>query len=194
MAGTLQLGGITVLEESGGTVTATNNLSVTGTISGTIGSTTTFPAGHVIQHAYNQTGAVATGTTNFPEDDTIPQITEGDEFLTQAITPKSASSTISIEVHIFYSQSTGTRSGCALFKDSGADALAFTSNYIHAATSMGNMQLFYAETSGNTNARTYRVRCGLIQNSGTFTLNGQSGARKFGGVAMSTIRIMEISG
>ena len=44
MAGTLQLGGITVLEESGGTVTAPNNLSVTGTISGTIGSTTTFPA------------------------------------------------------------------------------------------------------------------------------------------------------
>ena len=194
MAGTLQLGGITVLEESGGTVTAPNNLSVTGTISGTIGSTTTFPAGHVIQYAYNQTGAVATGTTNFPEDDTIPQITEGDEFLTQAITPKSASSTISIEVHIFYSQSTSTRSGIGLFKDSGADALAFTSNYIHAATSMGNMQLFYAETSGNTNARTYRVRCGLISSSGTFTLNGQSGARKFGGVAMSTIRIMEISG
>ena len=47
MAGTLQLGGITVLEESGGTVTAPNNLSVTGTISGTIGSTTTFPNGHV---------------------------------------------------------------------------------------------------------------------------------------------------
>ena len=49
MAGTLQLGGITVLEESGGTVTAPNNLSVTGTISGTIGSTTTFPTGCVIQ-------------------------------------------------------------------------------------------------------------------------------------------------
>ena len=59
---------------------------------------------------------------------------------------------------------------------------------------MGNMQLFYAETSGNTHARTYRVRCCLISSSGTFTLNGQSGARKFGGVAMSTIRIMEISG
>ena len=81
----------------------------------TLGSGITFPAGHVIQYAYNQTGAVATGTTNFPEDDTIPQITEGDEFLTQAITPKSASSTISIEVHIFYSQSTSTRSGIGLF-------------------------------------------------------------------------------
>ena len=152
------------------------------------------PTGHVIQYVYNQTGEVATGTTNFPEDNTIPQITEGHEFLTQAITPKQSTSTISIEVHIFYSQSTSTRSGIALFKDSGADALAFTSNYIHAATSMGNMQLFYAETSGNTNARTYRVRCGLSGASGTFTLNGQVGGRMFGGVALSTIRIMEIAG
>ena len=163
----------------------------TATLSGT---GVTFPAGHVIQHAYNQTGAVDTGTTNFPEDDTIPQITEGHEFLTQAITPKQSTSTISIEVHIFYSQSAGTRSGIGLFKDSNSDALAFTSNYIHGPTSMGSMQLFYAETSGNKTARTYRVRCGLIQTSGTFTLNGQSGARKFGGVALSTIRIMEIAG
>ena len=29
-----------------------------------------------------QTGAVATGTTTFPEDDTIPQNTEGDEYMT----------------------------------------------------------------------------------------------------------------
>ena len=179
---------------SSGTFSGTHSGTSTGTHSGPISTSATFPAGHVIQHVYNQTGAVATGTTIFSEDDTIPQITEGHEFLTQAITPKQSTSTISIEVHIFYSQSTGTRSGCGLFKDSNADALAFTSNYIGGATSMGNMQVFYAETSGNTTARTYRVRCGLIQSSGTFTLNGQGGARKFGGAALSTIRIMEIAG
>jgi len=66
MAGTLQLGGITVLEESGGTVTAPNNLSVTGTISGTIGSTTTFPAGTTINTTYGtnstQSQLSSTGT------------------------------------------------------------------------------------------------------------------------------------
>ena len=149
-------------------------------------------AGAVIQHAYTQTGAVDTGTTIFNEDDTIPQNDEGTEFLTQAITPKNATSIISIEVHIFYSQSTGTRSGCGLFKDSDADALAFTSNHVKDATSMSNMQVFYAETSGNTTVRTYKVRCGLIQNAGTFTLNGQSGARKFGGTILSAMRIFEI--
>ena len=148
--------------------------------------------GKLLQQVYTQTGASSTGTTIFPEDDSIPQNTEGDEYMTLAITPKSSTSTINIEVHVFYSQSTGTRGGSGLFKDSDADALAFTSNFIADATSMGNMQVFYSETSGNTTARTYKVRCGNIQNAGTFTFNGQSGNRKFGGTVLSTIRILEI--
>ena len=66
MAGTLQLGGITVLEESGGTVTAPNNLSVTGTISGTLGSSstiqsgTTFPTGMMLQIVDNPINSIIT--------------------------------------------------------------------------------------------------------------------------------------
>ena len=148
--------------------------------------------GKLLQQKYFQTGAVNSGTTLFVEDDTIPQNTEGDEYMTLAITPVSATSTMNIEVTVFYSQSFGTRGGTGLFKDSDADALAFTSNFIKDATSMGNMQVMYSETSGNTTARTYKVRCGNIQNAGTFTFNGQSGARKFGGTVLSTIRILEI--
>ena len=148
--------------------------------------------GKLLQQVNTQTGAVSTGTTIFPEDDSIPQNTEGDEYMTLSITPKSATSVINIEVHVFYSQSAGTRSGIGLFKDTDADALAFTSNFIKDVTSMSNMQVFYSETSGNTTARTYKVRCGNIQNAGTFTFNGQGGNRKFGGTVLSTIRILEI--
>lgn len=35
--------------------------------------------GQVLQVVSYQTGAVATGTTTIPPDDTIPQITEGNE-------------------------------------------------------------------------------------------------------------------
>ena len=149
-------------------------------------------SGKLLQQVNTQTGAVNSGTTIFPEDDTIPQNTEGDEYMTIAITPKSATSTLMIEAHIFYSQSAGTRGGAGLFKDSDADALSFTSNFIKDSTSMGNMQVFYSETSGNTTARTYKIRCGNIQNAGTFTFNGQAGSRKFGGTVLSTIRIIEI--
>ena len=148
--------------------------------------------GKVLQQVNTQTGAVNTGTTIFPEDDTIPQNTEGDEYMTLAITPKSATSTLMIEAQIFYSQSAGTRGGAGIYKDSGADALAFTSNFIKDATSMGNMTVMYSELSGNTTARTYKVRCGNIATAGTFTFNGQAGSRMFGGTVLSTIRIIEI--
>ena len=149
-------------------------------------------SGKVLQQVNTQTGAVNSGTTIFPEDDTIPQNTEGDEYMTLAITPKSATSTLMIEAQIFYSQSAGTRGGAGIYKDSGADALAFTSNFIKDATSMGNMTVMYSELSGNTTARTYKVRCGNIATAGTFTFNGQAGSRMFGGTVLSTIRILEI--
>ena len=148
--------------------------------------------GKLLQQVHTQTGAVNTGTTIFPEDDSIPQNTEGDEYMTLSITPKSATSVINIEAHVFYSNTNSTRAGLGLFKDSDADALAFTSNFIDDLTSMSNMQVFYSETSGNTTARTYKIRCGNIQTAGTFTFNGQGGNRKFGGTVLSTIRILEI--
>ncbi len=46
-----------------------------------------------------QTGTVATGTTVIPADNTIPQITEGVEFMTLAFTPKIATSRLEIEVN-----------------------------------------------------------------------------------------------
>ena len=50
------------------------------------------PGVGLLQTVSYQTGAVATGTTIIPFDDTIPQITEGNEFMTLAITPRSATS------------------------------------------------------------------------------------------------------
>ncbi len=52
----------------------------------------------VQQVVVTQTGAVASGTTVIPYDDTIPQNTEGDEYITRSITPKSATSKLVIDV------------------------------------------------------------------------------------------------
>ena len=61
---------------------------------GTAVTTTTLPTlqGQVLQVVNYQTGALASGTTTMPTDNTIPQNTEGTEFMTLAITPRSASS------------------------------------------------------------------------------------------------------
>jgi len=79
----------------------------------------------VIQVVNTQTGAVNSGTTIMPDDDTIPQNTEGVEFMTLSVTPTSAANKLKIDVVAYLSTNTAVRyiSG-ALFQDSTANALA----------------------------------------------------------------------
>ena len=153
---------------------------------------TSFVVGNTKQIVTTQTGAVATTTTIFPEDDTIPQNTEGGEFMTLAITPKSSTSRLLITAQVFGSVTTGTRWGMALYKDSTADALSFASTFVKDATSMASCYIEHSIISGSTSEQTFKIRCGSIQTSATFTFNGQGGARKFGGVILSSIHITEI--
>jgi len=149
--------------------------------------------GKVLQTAYVESSALITGSSNsIPEDDTIPQNTEGTEVMTLAITPTSATSKLHIFANMFGSHSASTRTGIALFVDTTADALAFTDSANGGATTMMNTYLQHVLTSGSTSARTYKIRMGGMASSGTLSFNGQAGARKFGTVPKSSIIIMEI--
>lgn len=59
--------------------------------------------GKILQQVHAVTSAVATGTTAMVADDTIPQNTEGNEAITLAITPTSASSKLLITANVFHS-------------------------------------------------------------------------------------------
>ena len=146
-------------------------------------------AGQVIQVVNTQTGAVATGTTTIPSDDTIPQITEGDEYMTLAITPNHASNKLKIEVVGFFSDSSGGEVCVALFQDATAGALACGGVDI-PGTQKGMVSFTHYMAAGTTSSTTFRVRAGGV--SGTLTFNGVGGARKFGGVLASSITISEI--
>ena len=147
--------------------------------------------GGIVQVVNTQTGAVATGTTVFTEDDTIPQNTEGDQYMSLAITPKSSTSRLLITAQVFGSHSASTRWGIGLFKDSTADALSFATSFVKDATSMATCYIEHSLISGSTSEQTFKIRAGGLS-SGTFTFNGQSGARKFGGTILSSIHITEI--
>ena len=145
-----------------------------------------------LQIVGNQTGAVATGTTIIPFDDTIPQNTEGDQYLTQSITPKSATSTLLIEVVLLVSVASVNQVTVALFQDSNASAIAAVGNYVGTtANAMDTVVFRHRMTSGTTSATTFNVRAGL-SGAGTLTVNGAGGARRYGGVAVSSINIKEI--
>lgn len=147
--------------------------------------------GRLIQAVNTQTGAVATGTTTIPFDDTIPQITEGTEFMTLAITPTNAANKLRIRVVINISNGTNSRYQiAALFQDATAGALQATSMFSATNGEVVNLVLEYTMTAGTIVATTFRVRAGS-HSAGTTTFNGVSAARIFGGVYASSITIEE---
>lgn len=148
--------------------------------------------GVVVQVVNTQTGAVATGTTTIPLDDSIPQNTEGDEYMTLAITPTSATNKLRIDAVFYGTSDTGFRNLIvALFQDTTASALAVGFNTIEIGTFVYPIMFTHYMTAGTTSATTFKVRAGT-DGAGTTTFNGTGGARKFGGVLASSITITEI--
>lgn len=145
----------------------------------------------VVQIVNTTDGAVATGTTNIPFDTSIPQITEGDEFMTVSITPVSATSTLKIDVVTNATNTNVDNMVTALFQDTTADALAAVAYNPITASILVNASFTHFMTSGTTSATTFRVRIGGNTGS-TTTFNGQVGAVRLGGVMSSSITIQEI--
>ncbi len=156
--------------------------------------TLTVADGVVVQVVNTQTGAVATGTITIPHDDTIPQKTEGDEYMTLAVTPASASNELRIDVVVFYSHTQGSRRvTAALFQDATANALAAGIKNFAPSNTMDNIKFTHYMAAGTTSSTTFKVRVGS-ESSGTTTFNGEIGARLLGGVIASSITITEIKG
>lgn len=148
-------------------------------------------AGFVVQVVNTTSGAVSSGSTVIPWDDTIPQITEGDQYMTVAITPKSTTNILVIEIVASLATNGSAKMICgALFQDATANALAAIATLASATGANTTVVLTHTMVAGTTSATTLRFRAGG-ESAGTITFNGISGARKFGGVTASSIVITE---
>lgn len=140
--------------------------------------------------------AVTTCSTQIPLDDTIPQNTEGDEVITVAITPTSATNRLRIEFDapVVANGTNNTGFAVALFQDSTAGALSAGAQGASPGGQANQLRLTHEMAAGTTSATTFKIRCGpgtatsLVLNSGT----GGSGTRMFGGVAAVRLRVTEI--
>jgi hypothetical protein len=147
-------------------------------------------SGNVIQVVNFQTGALATGTGRIPWDDSIPQSSEGDQYMSQEFTPTASGNILLISVVVMYSNSASNDMSSALFIDSGADAIASMGNYAFASTAPYFMNYTHKFTSTSTALLTFKVRIGGNA-AGTTTFNGANGNRRGGGVVASSITITE---
>lgn len=149
--------------------------------------------GTTIQQQPTFTGAVNTTTTAIPFDDTIPQITEGGEFLTQAVTASSLTNLFKIEWLVQLSHTGTVQAAACLFntdKDA-ANALAVVWQNIAGAANPISLSGLWMMLPPTAAATTYRIRAGA-DTGPTLTFNGTAGARKYGGAAASYIIVSEI--
>jgi hypothetical protein len=173
---------------SGFTVANTGTIFGMAITSGAIPNSA-LPSGTALQAVNFTTGALATGTTLVPVDDTIPQNTEGDQYMTLSITPKATTNILIIQVVAFAVSSVAGNVTMALFQDSTANALAAA--YMGSGTS-GNIPLVitYKMVAGTVSSTAFKIRIGG-QLAGTVTFNGLASARFYGGVLASGITITE---
>lgn len=151
--------------------------------------------GQVLQVQFLDSTAVATGVnTNIPQDDTVPQNTEGTEYMTLSITPKSTTSTLIVEVTaLFGCDSAGRNVIGALFRDSAASAFAANIEYNDDGAGIipTILSVRGSVISGSTSPTTFKFRAGCHANA-TLTFNGNNSARLFGAITKSSIKITEV--
>ena len=149
--------------------------------------------GKVLQVVNTQTGVVATGGAVIPGDNTIPQNTEGNEYMTLAITPTDSANKLMIEVEALlgHSGAVGAFVG-ALFQDATADAIAAVQ--MSSAGEANVLTIRHTMVAGTTSVTTFKFRAGETTGATTY-FNGGAGSPGgiFGGVAASSITITEIA-
>lgn len=112
--------GTQIISDDGGTVGLTNDVNINNAL-----ASATFPIGHLIKTTYYPIIRGTYTNTNFPMDDTVPQITEGVQIFSQAYTPSSAASNILIRAYLVVGETSnvGDTGLVGLFIDSQTDVL-----------------------------------------------------------------------
>lgn len=148
--------------------------------------------GMIVGHGYIESTAILNSTAIVPYDDTIPQITEGDQLLSISYTPKYADSILFVEG--FTSVGVNTAGGLAvvlsLFKNAEPDSIRTVAKVV-PATFITDLYLGINITVSNINPITFYIRIGGSAASG-ITVNGMDSNRKFGGALSSWIKVTEI--
>jgi hypothetical protein len=148
--------------------------------------------GSPIQRASIRTGAFASGTTTIPLDDTIPQSSEGNQYLSLGLTPRSAASTLVVDATLVCATSAAAWMVAAIFRDGDANALGAAMQYNDTASGGRIFRITCEAEATATTPTTFKLRAGAGSNTpATFYVNGTAGVRYLGGAMLSGMSIAE---
>jgi hypothetical protein len=152
------------------------------------------PGDIVQQTIIRDSSTTASNTTTIPDDNTIPQSTEGSAmaFFDIAMAATSKVNLIDYDAQISVSHHTGN---ChmigAMFIDAAAGASVADSCKIPAADDIGRLFLNRRVIPSDTSSHTYKIRVGGGA-AGTWTVNGVNGGTWLGAVLSTTASAREL--
>jgi len=177
-------------DETGTTISGTNGLNMSGKNISNCGNCSEFSK--LIKTTSYISGAVITGSTTIPHDDTIPQFNEGNFFANLTITPASQTSKIKACSQVVMSTSATAPNllQTVMFINGSSNAVAISGAYSPAQFYEVNTGVCYTTQVPSAAAFNVSVRYGSNA-AGTVTVNGASGARSYGGTYNSYIIVDE---
>lgn len=154
-------------------------------------------SGLLLQFVSSMTSGAHSIALAIPSDNTIPQISEGDQVIVATITPVAATSRIRIEgVFNVVEETNGSGYATAcIFRDATADAIACFNGLTmeQTASAIEQVKVDYILPATDTTQRNYSVRIGN-GSANVLTVNtGQAGAARYGGTITSSLFLSEIS-
>jgi hypothetical protein len=180
------------------TLNESGNTSLSGftatSIVGALNEALAAGGGTVVQTVNASVATVVTINASIPEDDTIPQDTEGVAVITAQITPTSTANELHVSFHCSASVNGNNSLTAALFQDQDATTTNAIGATIQGARNQADLtpqdlSLVKVYTPGTTNTYTFEVRVGCAS---TAYVNGDSaGTRLFGGIMEATLVIEE---
>jgi hypothetical protein len=145
----------------------------------------------ILQMSVTKAALESSNADLIPYDDTIPQSTEGTEYVTKAFTPLSTTSHVLVEFDV-YAEVNGANSVCvvALFKDADAGALATTASNLTDGLGV-NFHVAYDYVPGATDEITFKIRYGPDGGGETMTMGAVAAGLNYGDTMFYVLKITE---
>ena len=144
----------------------------------------------IAQSIRTDNGSYSSSTATIPFDNTPPLNTDGFEFMTVAITPRSATNRLVIEAQMHCSSGSPDTKSMCLFKDSDSEAMRVAAGY-NGANEMINVQLSHEMIAGTTNQIIFKIRVGNTIGT-TVYMNSNTNAARYAGLINSYVKVTEV--
>lgn len=145
--------------------------------------------GKDVQYVSVTTTSLLTTTTAIPDDNTIPQISEGVEVVTTNIAPLASNNTLRVFALVHCGASAQALTVIAALFTNGVTNAVSAAREVSEGSNEHALPIVFEIVVLSTNSMTFSLRAGA--ESGTATINGDAGAAKLGGTLISGLYIRE---